>query len=119
MKKTLILGATPNEERYANLAANRLVKYGHEIVNVGMKTGVVAGVEIERPSEIHPDIDTVTMYIGPQNQPPLYTYILDTKPNRIIFNPGAENPELAAMARANGIETLEACTLVLLSTGQY
>jgi predicted CoA-binding protein len=119
MKKTLVLGATPDESRYANLAANKLVRYGHEIVNVGMKRGEVAGVPIEKPETVHKDIDTITMYVGTQNQPPLYDYILDTKPKRIIFNPGTENRELVEMARNKGIETIEACTLVMLSVGNY
>ncbi len=119
MKKTLILGATPDSSRYANLAANRLVGRGHTIVNVGIKTGEVAGVPIEKPEAIHNDIDTVTLYVGPQNQPPLYNYILDTNPKRIIFNPGTENSELKRMAEEKGIETEYACTLVLLSIGQY
>ena len=118
-KKTLVLGATPNEGRYANLAANRLVKHGHPIVNVGLKTGEVAGVSIEKPEIIHTDIDTITLYVGPHNQPPLYDYILKTHPKRIIFNPGTENPELRSIANENGIKTDYACTLVLLSIGQY
>ena len=119
MKKTLILGATNNPARYANLAANRLARYGHKIINVGIKTGDVAGVPIEKAEVIHPDVDTITLYVGPRNQPALYDYILRTKPRRIIFNPGTENPELESMAEKNGIETIEACTLVMLSTGQY
>lgn len=118
-KKTLILGATPNAGRYAYLAANRLKSHGHPIVNVGLKTGEVAGVAIEKPEKIHDDIDTLTLYIGPQNQPPLYDYILATKPKRIIFNPGTENSELQRLADAEGIETQYACTLVLLSIGEY
>jgi predicted CoA-binding protein len=118
-KKTLVLGATPNTGRYANLAANRLVRSGHSIVNVGLKTGEVAGVAIEKPEIIHNDIDTITLYVGPQHQPELYDYILDTHPKRIIFNPGTENSELRRMANEKGIETEYACTLVLLSIGQY
>ena len=118
-KKTLILGATTNPERYAYLAAQRLTQYGHPIINVGIKSGEVAGVSIEQPEKIHDDIDTLTLYIGPQNQPAYYDYILNTKPHRIIFNPGTENPELEALAESKGIETIEACTLVMLSTGQY
>ncbi len=118
-KKTLVLGATPNEARYANLAANRLVRNGHAIVNVGLKTGEVAGVPIEKPGTIHGDIDTITLYVGPHHQEELYDYILDTHPKRIIFNPGTENSELRRMANEKGIETEYACTLVLLSIGQY
>ncbi|RYZ93655.1 MAG: CoA-binding protein, partial [Sphingobacteriaceae bacterium] len=90
-KKTLILGATPDPGRYAYLAANKLVRHGHTIVNVGIKKGEVAGVEIEKPETIHHDIDTITLYVGSQNLSSLYDYILETHPQRIIFNPGTEN----------------------------
>lgn len=119
MKKTLILGASTNPSRYANLAAHRLVAHGHPIINVGLKSGEVAGVPIEKPEQIHTDLDTITLYLGPQNQTEYYDYIIKSKPKRLIFNPGTENPELEELAEANGIETTEACTLVLLSTGQY
>ncbi len=118
-KKTLILGATPDSSRYAYLAANRLKGHGHDIVNVGLKNGEVAGVPIERPESIHHDIDTVTLYVGTNNLPPLYDYILETHPRRIIFNPGTENGELRRKAEEQGIETIYACTLVMLATGEY
>ncbi len=118
-KKTLILGATNNPARYAFMAANRLVSKGHPIVNIGLKQGEAAGVPIEKADKVYTDIDTVTIYLSPENQEQYYDYIIKSKPRRIIFNPGAENPELEEMARQNGIETSEACTLVLLSTGQY
>lgn len=119
MKKTLIIGATPNPLRYANKAANSLVRYGHEIVNVGIKKGEAANQPIEKPEKIHTDIDTITLYVNPDNQKDLYNYILETKPKRIIFNPGTENDELVQKAEDAGIETLEACTLVMLATNQY
>lgn len=118
-KKTLILGATPNPARYAYLAAHKLTAAGHPIVNIGIKKGEVAGVEIEKAEAIYNDIDTITLYIGPPHQSELYTYIISTNPKRIIFNPGTENLELKELAEKNGIETEEACTLVLLSTNQY
>ena len=118
-KKTLVLGATPDEGKYANLAAKKLVKNGYSIVNVGVRTGEVAGVPIEKAETIHHDIDTITLYVGPQNQERLYDYILNTHPKRIIFNPGTENSELRRKATEKGIETEYACTLVLLSIGEY
>ena len=118
-KKTLIIGATPNPSRYAYKAAHKLVQSGHPIINVGVKKGEVANHLIEKPDMTHSDIDTITLYVNPTNQKDLYQYILDTKPKRIIFNPGTENPELEAKAEQEGIETLEACTLVLLSINQY
>ncbi len=119
MKKTLIIGATPNPTRYAYRAAQMLKAKGHEIVNVGIKTGEVAGVVIEKPGAIHEDIHTVTLYIGPDLQDQYHDYILKTNPKRVIFNPGTENAKLEALLQENAIEPIEACTLVMLSTGQY
>lgn len=117
--KTLILGATPNSQRYAFLAANKLTRHGHEIVNVGIKQGEVAGVEILNGMPELEGIDTVTLYVGARHQPPYYDWLLGLKPRRIIFNPGTENPELSVLAREKGIETLPACTLVMLGSGVY
>ncbi|TJZ61885.1 CoA-binding protein [Sphingobacterium olei] len=119
MKKTLILGATTNTTRYSYLVANKLVRKGHSIVNVGRKVGEVAGVAIEPAETIHTDIDTITMYVGPQNQAPYYDYILQTNPKRVIFNPGSENPDLQRKLEEVGIATIEGCTLVMLNTGQF
>ncbi|MNK27940.1 hypothetical protein D3C87_463070 [compost metagenome] len=119
MKKTLIIGASPDANRYSYKAAHMLTGRGHEIVNVGIKKGAVAGVEIEKSQAIYNDIDTITLYIGPPTQPEYFDYIVATKPKRVIFNPGTENIELQRVLDANNIEYTEACTLVLLSTGQY
>ena len=119
MKKTLIIGASPNPSRYAYKAANMLKRFNHELVNVGIKKGEVAGVEIEKPDQIHTDIDTITLYIGPPLQAQYHDYILATNPKRVIFNPGTENYELEKLLDQHNIEPVEACTLVLLSTGQY
>jgi uncharacterized protein len=117
--KTLIMGASTNPERYAYKAANSLLNHGHEIELVGQKEGEIKEYKIRTDYPDFEGIDTVTMYVSPKNQPSLYDYILRQNPRRIIFNPGAENPEFEAMAEAKGIETEEACTLVLLTTGQF
>jgi predicted CoA-binding protein len=119
MKKTLIIGASPDPSRYAYKAAHMLTRFKHDIVNVGIKKGEVAGVAIEKQGDIHRDIDTVTLYIGPALQPQYYEYIVATHPKRVIFNPGTENVELENLLMKNNIEPILACTLVLLSTGQY
>src|SRR5688572_13310582 len=104
MKKTVIIGATPNPSRYAFLAAKMLSEYQHEFIPVSIKTGEVLGHEILDLRKKPPikDVDTVTLYIGPQNQPEWYDYIISLKPKRIIFNPGTENSELENLAEQNG-----------------
>jgi predicted CoA-binding protein len=121
MKKTVIIGATPNSSRYAYLAAQMLSEYNHEIVPLGIQKGYVSGKEILdiRQKPAIDGVDTVTLYIGPQRQPEWYDYILSLKPKRIIFNPGTENDEFEQMAEAKGVEALEACTLVMLRSHQY
>lgn len=119
MKKTVVLGATPNPERYAYLAVRSLTKFRHPVIPVGNKTGMVDGIEIEAGFPEHDGVDTITLYLRAANQIPYYDYIFSLKPKRIIFNPGTENPELEKMARDKGIETVIGCTLVMLSTGQY
>jgi len=118
-KKTLVLGASENPGRYSYLAANKLREKGHPVVAIGRKKGKVADVDIETDKKEFSDIDTITMYMNAEHQKEYYDYILNLHPKRIIFNPGAENENLAQLARENNIEPVEACTLVLLSTNQY
>ena len=118
--KTLVLGASTNPSRYSNMATLRLLKNGHEVVLVGNREGDIQGHPIETSPVAANDIDTVTLYLGPQRQEAYYEYIVDElQPRRIIFNPGTENEELRARAEAAGIETDYACTLVMLSAATY
>jgi uncharacterized protein len=96
-----------------------LRRMGHPVIAIGKKPGLVADVEISKEKAAHEGIDTVTLYLNPMHQKMYYDYIVSLNPKRIIFNPGTENDELVVLAEQNGIKTLEACTLVMLSTGQY
>jgi uncharacterized protein len=118
-KQTLVIGASENEERYSNMAMKLLTKYGHHVVAIGNRKGKVDDISIETEKSHFEDIDTVTLYLNPKLQEQYYDYILNLKPNRIIFNPGTENVELKELAEAQGINTEDACTLVLLRLGQY
>lgn len=118
-KKTLVIGASENPQRYSYLAVQQLLMHEHPVLAIGKKAGIVNGIKISAEKEMYPEIDTVTLYLNPANQKQYYDYILSLNPKRIIFNPGTENRELASLARNNGIEVLQACTLVMLSTGQY
>lgn len=117
--KTLVLGASENPGRYSNMAMQRLQASGHEVVAVGRRAGAVNGVPIHDAPVQTDEIDTVTMYLNPDHQKEYYDYLLSLKPRRIIFNPGTENEEFEQLAIDNGIRVQEACTLVLLGTGQY
>lgn len=121
MKRTVIVGATPNSARYAYTAAELLMDYDHDIVPIGIRKGLIEDKEIQdiRQKPIISDVDTITLYIGPHRQQEWYEYLLSLKPRRIIFNPGTENSEFEKLAQANGVEVIKGCTLVMLSTHQY
>lgn len=118
-KKTLILGASSNPNRYSFLALNSLIEKGHPVAALGRKKEMVEDTIIESEKKDWTDIDTVTIYLNPDHQHEYYDYVISLSPKRVIFNPGTENEEFEKLLKKHGIETMDACTLVLLSTGQY
>ena len=120
-KKTLVVGASPDPGRYAYLACRMLDDAGIDFVPIGVKKGVLFGQQILdiRDKPALEGIHTITLYLGPANQKMWYEYLASLQPQRVIFNPGAENPEFAGILAEQGIEVVHACNLVLLSTGQY
>ncbi len=119
IKKTLVLGASTNPERFSYLAVRKLKFNNIPVVALGLREGEIAGVKVEKPFPKYEDIHTVTLYIGPKNLPPFYDYILGLKPQRVIFNPGTENPEFGEILKREHIEVMHACTLIMLTNGLY
>ncbi len=118
---TLVLGASPNPERYSYKAVQRLAQAGHQVVAVGLRVGQIGNIAIQKQDKVLADIHTITLYLSPDNQIPLYDYIIATAPQRVIFNPNTENPDFYPILRANlpHVEIEIACTLVLLATQSY
>lgn len=118
-KKTLVLGASTKPEKYAYKAIAMLVEKGHAVLAIGQNAGEVSGIKIHTKTIPLKNIDTVTLYLNVARQRDYYNYIVETKPKRVIFNPGTENPELYQLLQLNDIKVEVACTLVLLATNQY
>lgn len=118
-KKTLVLGASAKPTKYSYLAIEKLVDKGNSVLAIGQNSGEVAGIKIQTKAIPLKNIDTVTLYLNPANQREYYNYIVETKPKRVIFNPGTENPEFYQLLKLNDIKVEVSCTLVLLSTNQY
>lgn len=119
MKKTLVFGASLKPQRYSNIAIHRLLKNNIETVAFGLREGDVDSVKIKTNLSEFEDIHTITLYLNPTRQKEYYNKIVALKPKRVLFNPGTENPEFYNILKENGIEVEVACTLVLLSIGQY
>ncbi len=118
-KRTLVIGASENPDRYSNKAIKKLNANNHPVIAIGLKEGEVDGIKIKKELGSEQDVHTVTMYVGPKNQSSYFNIIAELKPARIILNPGTENSEIEEMAKANNIEVIHGCTLVMLSTNQY
>lgn len=118
-KLTLVIGASENEERYSNKAIRKLRAYSHDVIAIGLSEGKVLDVPIMTEMKAIDGADTITLYVGPKHQAAYIPYVLSLKPKRIIFNPGAENEAFFNEATKAGIQCMEACTLVMLSTNQY
>jgi uncharacterized protein len=118
-KKTLVMGASDNPARYSFLAVNSLRAHGHPVVAIGKKNVIVNDVPVLTEIIPIPDLDTVTLYLNAGNQKTYYDFIVELHPKRVIFNPGSENEEFKKILQGHRISVMEACTLVLLSTGQF
>ena len=118
-KKTLVLGVSSRPGQYSHEAVLRLIRAGHPVVGVGRDEFTLDGIQVTTTFPIDKDVHTVTLYLNPERQTAYIDSILQLHPKRIIFNPGTENPILLEKAREAGIEAIEACTLVLLSIGNY
>lgn len=118
-KKTLVIGASDKPYRYSNLALKSLKKNDHQAVGIGRKEFKIEGFQVYDKQTLLKSIDTVTVYLNPRNQEEYISYILELNPNRVIFNPGAENKDFQHLLERNNIKCLNACTLILLQTGQY
>jgi predicted CoA-binding protein len=118
--KVAVLGASPKSERYSNMAVVLLREKGHEVVPVNPAFTEIEGLKTCPDIQSLPgDVHTLTMYVGAAKSAGLAPDILKLNPKRVIFNPGSENPELQKTLAAAGVEVKEACTLVLLRTGQF
>lgn len=117
---TAVLGASPKPDRYSNKAIRMLREYGHEVLPVHPSIPEIEGLPVAASlKDIKQPVDTLTLYVGPDRSEALSADILALHPRRVIMNPGAENESLKQRLEAEGVEVLEACTLVMLRTDQY
>lgn len=115
-----VIGASDKPERFSYQALALLKQKGHHVFPVHQRLKTIEGMTVY-PSikDIPAPIDTVCLYVAADISSSIALDILGAKPKRIIFNPGAENPDLAQKSKAQGITTIDDCTLVMLRTGQF
>ena len=119
-QRVVVVGASPKRERYSNQAVRLLVQYGHDVVPIHPAASSIEGLPVvSRLEDLNGHVDTVTLYVSANRSLALEGPLMRLQPDRVIFNPGTENPALRAALEAQGVHTEEACTLVLLKTDQF
>ena len=119
-QRVALVGASDDAEKYSYKAFVLLRKKGHEVFPVHPKLKSIDGVPVYRSiEEVSGPVDTVSLYVSKDISSKIGQALLKSSPKRIIFNPGAENDELFEQAACSGIAAVNACTLVLLKTGQF
>ena len=118
-KIVAVFGASANPDRYSYKATKMLQQHGYQPLLFSKAVGQVDGLEIAKGPVVNTVVDTATIYVSPRNQAAIEEQVLSLHPKRVIFNPGAENATFANRLEKAGIKVVEACTLVLLRTGQF
>jgi len=120
MKRVVaVLGASENPNAYSHKAVKLLSQKGFEVFAVGKKSGKIDDILIYTNIDYSMKIDTVTLYLSPENQIHYYDWIQSIQPKKVIFNPGTENPELQSILEKSHINYENACSLVLLNLNQF
>jgi predicted CoA-binding protein len=119
MKNVVVLGASPNPDRFSNQVVRYLLKRNYPVTAVGIRQGFIGDLPIQTGMPDVRPLDTLLLYIGPRHQKDYYDYIISLQPRRVIFNPGTENLELIDLCRKNQIEVILDCSLVMLDTGRF
>lgn len=118
-KKTMVLGVSPDPSKRAYKVCQKLLEKGHTIRPVGIREGMVDNTPIITTNTDPEQVHTVVIYLRAERQKSWISYILNSGPERIIFNPGAENEELIKKAKTKGIEILYECTMLMLSSNRF
>ena len=119
-RQIVIVGASDKPDRYSYKALTMLKAHGFAVQPVHPRIGDIEGVAVVPDiSQVEGKVDTVTLYVNPSIGEAIADSLIKLNPKRVIFNPGSECPELAGKLGNAGIEAIEACTLVMLQTGQF
>ncbi len=118
-KTTLVLGASLKERRFSHICVKTLVSGHFQVAAIGLREGMIDAIHVKTGFPELQNIHTVTLYLSPENQKSWYNYILTLNPERVIFNPGAENTEFENLLTEAGIDVIEDCTIMMVEYGRY
>ena len=115
----VVLGASPNPDRFSFKAVKRLVRHHYDVVAIGKRKGFIEDIPIITEQLPLQNVHTVTMYLAPNHQGEIFDYVISLRPRRIIFNPGTESPEFEEWLESYNIDIVHDCTLIMLATGRF
>jgi predicted CoA-binding protein len=119
MSIVVVLGASPNPERFSYKAVKRLISNNYQVVAIGKSNGSIGNIPIVTGQPALNDVHTVLMYLAPYHQGEIFDYVISLRPKRVIFNPGTESPEFEEWLKSYDIEIVNDCSLVMMATGRF
>jgi len=119
MSLIVVLGASPNPDRFSYKAVRSLTRHNFQVIAIGKRSGCIQNIPIITEQPPLSGVHTVVMYLAPYHQGEIFDYVLSLHPKRVIFNPGTESPEFDEFLESYNIEIVHDCTLVMLSTGRF
>lgn len=113
-----VVGASPKPGRLSGTLYGRLKADGYRVYAVHPSLKEIFG------DPVYPDLGSlpeppslVSLYVNAAASAGMAAEIAASGARKVIFNPGAENPALAEALTQAGLETEDACSLVLHGVG--
>jgi predicted CoA-binding protein len=119
MSIVVVLGASPNSERFSYKAVKRLISNNYQVVAIGKSNGFIGNIPIVTGQPALNDVHTVLMYLAPYHQGEIFDYVISLRPKRVIFNPGTESPEFEEWLTSYDIEIVHDCSLIMMAAGRF
>jgi predicted CoA-binding protein len=122
MKTVAIIGASSNREKFGNKALRAFAHQGYTVIPINPTESDVEGYRAY-PSvlDVPGTIDVATLYVPPAAGVGVLDEVARKGIAEVWLNPGADAPPVVARAKALGLKTIIACSIMAIgeSPGAY
>jgi Predicted CoA-binding protein len=116
MKKTVaVIGASSNRTKFGNKALRAFEHQGYTVIPINLTEGEVEGHKAYASVlDVPGPIDIATVYVPPRAGVKVMEQLAEKGIGEIWLNPGADGAEVIARARALGLKTIQACSIIAI-----
>jgi predicted CoA-binding protein len=108
-----VIGASSDRAKFGNKAVRAFANQGYTVVPIHPKEEAVEGLKAYKSVlDVPGHIDMASMYLAPAIGLTVIEDVARKGIPEVWLNPGADSPELADRARALGLKTVVACSIL-------